>query len=429
MNDIKNGQKNNVIKNVVIIGAGLAGLSAAHELLKEKRNIKVTIVEALERVGGRVHTPLIDGVRADVGGFMIFPFYKELKLLLKELGLEKKLQPISDKQFFRLSGSNWVNANSLLIWKTTFIKLFIKNFKVILSGKVNYYEPNLNIFPKISAYELLSSAGVKKDFIAVFETLIEAYTYPPLKEMPAALILPVGFKLLFHGMFNKCKVLIGGTNQLIKTLEKTIKEKGANIMVSSPVEKINKNHLILESGLLVEFDDLIITSPLPNELIEDKKLKEDFPYTHCDFIVAKLSSPVQICGENKWFIGYQQGAANKARFTSFAQMSSFTNLSDEYLGGWLMWPEGEIPGDIQSVESISRDLIAKAFTDNRIVNISHMHRWRLTMPDVNIETLKEFGRIQGENNIWLAGDYLGFPSMDTAVYSGKKAAKNILTKY
>ncbi len=43
--------------NVVIIGAGIAGLSAAQRLLENKTNkINVTILEASSRVGGRIHS-------------------------------------------------------------------------------------------------------------------------------------------------------------------------------------------------------------------------------------------------------------------------------------------------------------------------------------------------------------------------------------
>ncbi|MFM8424958.1 MAG: FAD-dependent oxidoreductase, partial [Chloroflexota bacterium] len=41
-------------RSVIVIGAGMAGLSAAHELTKAGWN--VTVLEARSRVGGRVHT-------------------------------------------------------------------------------------------------------------------------------------------------------------------------------------------------------------------------------------------------------------------------------------------------------------------------------------------------------------------------------------
>jgi monoamine oxidase len=42
--------------DICIIGAGLAGLSSAYNILKKNRNIKVLLIEARERVGGKTHT-------------------------------------------------------------------------------------------------------------------------------------------------------------------------------------------------------------------------------------------------------------------------------------------------------------------------------------------------------------------------------------
>ncbi len=55
-------------KRIVVIGAGLAGLSAAYELVRTGHN--VTVLEARLRAGGRVHTiraPFSDGLYAEAG--------------------------------------------------------------------------------------------------------------------------------------------------------------------------------------------------------------------------------------------------------------------------------------------------------------------------------------------------------------------------
>lgn len=53
-------------KNIVIIGAGAAGISAAVKLNKNGlRN--VIILEASDRIGGRIHTTLFGNNTVDLG--------------------------------------------------------------------------------------------------------------------------------------------------------------------------------------------------------------------------------------------------------------------------------------------------------------------------------------------------------------------------
>jgi len=66
-------QRRGVTKKVVIIGAGLAGLSAGYELTQAGHD--VTILEARNRPGGRVLTlrePFADGLYAEAGAMNVF---------------------------------------------------------------------------------------------------------------------------------------------------------------------------------------------------------------------------------------------------------------------------------------------------------------------------------------------------------------------
>src|SRR2546422_8038672 len=75
--------------SVIVAGAGLAGLSAALDLLA--MGADVTILEARDRVGGRVWTireGFTDGQHAEAGGDMIDESQREICQLATELGLK-----------------------------------------------------------------------------------------------------------------------------------------------------------------------------------------------------------------------------------------------------------------------------------------------------------------------------------------------------
>lgn len=73
---------------VLVAGAGLAGLAAAHELVK--RGHDVTVVEARERPGGRVHTlrDFDDGLHAEAGAVYVPDTHFHTIGYCRELGVE-----------------------------------------------------------------------------------------------------------------------------------------------------------------------------------------------------------------------------------------------------------------------------------------------------------------------------------------------------
>ncbi len=73
-------------KSVVVVGAGLAGLTCAIYL--QRRGASVTVLESSDRVGGRVKTDSVNGFLFDHGFQVINPNYSEIKRLNALSGLE-----------------------------------------------------------------------------------------------------------------------------------------------------------------------------------------------------------------------------------------------------------------------------------------------------------------------------------------------------
>jgi monoamine oxidase len=74
-------------RRVVVVGAGFAGLAAAEALAA--RGVEVTVFEARERVGGRVHARRLDnGAVVELGAEFVLPGYDLLRETSTRLGLE-----------------------------------------------------------------------------------------------------------------------------------------------------------------------------------------------------------------------------------------------------------------------------------------------------------------------------------------------------
>ncbi len=88
------------MKKVVIIGAGPAGITAGYQLVKESRDLDVTILEADNKVGGIAKTVEFNGNRMDLGGHRFFSKNEEVKKWWEEI-ISKQGQPAIDDRILK----------------------------------------------------------------------------------------------------------------------------------------------------------------------------------------------------------------------------------------------------------------------------------------------------------------------------------------
>lgn len=122
--------------DVVVVGAGFAGLTAARDLVR--RGHRVTVLEGRDRVGGRSYTATVAGVPVDLGATFVGPTQDAVVALADELGC--------------VTTPTYCNGQNLIRWH----------------GKVRSYRSTI---PRLSIIELLDVSRIQWRFERLARTV------------------------------------------------------------------------------------------------------------------------------------------------------------------------------------------------------------------------------------------------------------------
>lgn len=208
-------------KPVVVIGAGLAGMSAAIQIQKAGR--EVIVLEAAERAGGRVQSDLIDGFTCDRGFQLINAKYPELVALdvLDELDFrfaDRALNIAIADQTHRLGDPRKYFFSSLnSATGSVFEKLALLK---ALAGKPK---------PEFSIAEYLTAAGLGKTFERVLQPFLRGVYLTDLTNIAA----PAGLEIIKTFISGKPGLPSHGVGVLSGVIAKEISDLRLGITVNS----------------------------------------------------------------------------------------------------------------------------------------------------------------------------------------------------
>src|SRR5688572_19714110 len=123
---------------VVVVGAGFSGLAAAYEL--SRAGYEVTVVEARNRIGGRVisFSDLVPGKNVEGGGELIGSNHPAWVAYAKQFGLQFLDVSEEDADFpITLGGKSLAAAESEALWEE-----LEKTFNLILKDAATVTDPS-----------------------------------------------------------------------------------------------------------------------------------------------------------------------------------------------------------------------------------------------------------------------------------------------
>jgi tryptophan 2-monooxygenase len=299
-------------KHIAIIGAGAAGLVAAYELSR-MQNVQVTIFEASDRIGGRMHSVMVPDAphkpKILEMGSMRYPltswtlFHYLYKFDLTSLGNFPNPGKVDTKLFYENKVIDWP-ANSPTPNDPDFIRIG-KDFGNMLAyllgdaNNPNTYEPS-RLFDFWALYQSQPTAENKRNLVQAWQQIIDRYkdvTYfnaiyalaqdTSIVERPwdqadmdrfGALGIGSGgfsplydinfveiLRIIANGWEDDQQFLAEGIYPLVENFEEAILAQGVNIRKQTKIKKITKSkgqyQLTLQRGEQSEsFDSVIVAT-------------------------------------------------------------------------------------------------------------------------------------------------------------------------
>ncbi len=400
-----------------IIGAGISGLIAAKTL--EEVGYHPTILEASDRVGGRVKTDIVNGYQLDQGFQVLLDAYPQAQ---KHLDFRKlELQRFLPGALIYNNGKKFQIGDPLrhlgLLWHTIFapvgsISDKLKIFKLNRKLKNKSIESIFESESKTTLQYLRDFGFSQKIIERFFRPFFSGIFLEPNLETSSRMFEFV-YKMFGDGLATLPKAGIGEiSNQLKSQLQQT------EIRYNCKVKQVEERFIVLENGQKIETHFSIIATPgdhlVPN--LNNQKTAWRSCY-NMYFETKSQSIKKPLIG----LIADKGALINNIFFTTTLETSK---KGTNYLLSVTVVKQTNLPED-SLIESVKKELKTYCnISDAKFLKLYHIPR---ALP--NIQELQ--GDIsptetQLKPTIYLAGDYLLNGSLNAAMLSGERAAQGVI---
>ena len=332
--------------NVVIIGAGPAGLTAAYELSKNSRS--AVVLEGDNVVGGIARTVDYKGYLFDIGGHRFFSKCEEVNQLWREI--------LGDKLLERQRTSRILYRNRFFLYPLKLANVvqgmgFVESLRIVRS----YVYARLFPFrEEVSLEQWVCNRFGARLYRAFFKTYTEKVWGVPCSEIHAdwaaqrikgLSFLSAIWGAIFHGRKSHVKSLISsfhyperGPGQMWETLAERLRERGQSVLLGHRVVRICH-----EAGRVTK---VVVRSSSGEESFSGSDFISSMPIRN---LVRALqpAAPAEV-----------RQAAESLRYRDFLTVVLIINRKDVMPDNWLYIHEPSVKvGRIQNLKNWSPAMV------------------------------------------------------------------------
>jgi phytoene dehydrogenase-like protein len=386
------------MKPILIVGGGIAGLQAANIL--HQNNADFILFEKQGCLGGRVSSTKKDGFILDRGFQVLQTSYPEvqrsLDLTALNLSFFESGAMVKDQVFFNpLRRPFDLFSSDILTFKDAFslAKIWFR-----LQGDVPALDGNKQTTKNlIESYSF--SDRFKNDFLIPF---FQGVFLQESLTQPASLF----FYYLQQFLYGNAAIPAEGMQAIPDQMASWLPTD--KLKLNQEITALDAKSVTLKSGEIIEGEAVILAVDLP---VVAKLLKVDIPAT---------------LGSKTFYFSAKSSVKQPAllRLVGEEHLLHFTCLTDVNIG---LAPKGKSLYSATSLTKSSEKEVQAAL-EKQLPGLKLTLIASFYIPH-SLQKVDGYVAIKNAaNGIVLAGDYLEFPSLQGALYSGRKAAEEILAR-
>ena len=429
-------------RQVVVVGAGMAGLTAAYHL--RKAELDVVVFETSERAGGRMTTGTLDGNLLERGTQFISSTYRTTLSLVRELGLEKNLRSLSPwLALVRERKPRRIRTGRAFVLGLIPLLGWSGSFRFAWHMATTRWPPTDNY----STWAALDDQDAATWCNSHFGPMATAYLVEPILEgtlfegpEETSRAIPLAFFALSDLGRSKQLTLADGLGAVPQALAARL-----DVRFRTPVQGIRVEGDGVEvsvPGGAVQADQVVIATTasaamklFPQANLLEKKLMAT---TYSPTILIALATDRHWRTDKtlKDLLGLfiprlERGTVASVTIESGRDPRRVAGgeLLSVFLSGKAA---AEMMGqsDDEIVQAVLPELEVYFRGVTTAKQLVHVLRWDEAIPRSPVGRsldLAQYRRSPSpDRRVWLAGDYLGFPWIESAVETGAWAAKRIL---
>lgn len=406
--------------DVIIIGAGIAGLTAA-KILKSTGKT-VLVIEAADAVGGRVRTDIIDGFLLDRGFQVLLTAYPESRLLLDYKRLD--LKPFSPGATILQTDNKYAIGDPFrepfMLLKTLFSPVGTLKDKIkLLTLKLRLSASNVKaIFAKheTTTANYLQQAGFSERFISQFFRPFFAGIYLEDNLTTSSRMFEFLFKMFGEGY---AAVPAKGMGMISQQLAETLSEN--DLILNEEVTKIESGNVYGASGKVYSAKHVIVaTNAVQAASLVHKTVKTE----HKSALTLYFSSNIKTKTTKRI-------ALNSVENTLINNIAFMDHISADYA------PKGKSliaislkAAVVHDTENLAQKVIKEAANwYPEAINWLHLKTYKIdyALPnDAHVMNELSSEALKITENCFICGDHLLNGSINAAMKTGKLAAEAVL---